>query len=177
MVNIKDILSEPLNTEKQIIHIINEFIDLKGNTVHLESDQWDHKDSLYNVLHYSKNETIHQKPIYIDMKHKRHKSDDGFGGISLYIPHEDDMGFTQIGINHTGFTYDGDSYPAQKLPKNLSESIYEVDINTGLRIMMEYASVVIASENLASFLTGAKDVNGNHIDDDCVSIKVSRFYR
>lgn len=54
MVNIKDILSEPLNTEKQIIHIINEFIDLKGNTVHLESDQWDHKDSLYDILHYSK---------------------------------------------------------------------------------------------------------------------------
>lgn len=177
MTDLRDVLSGPKNNEKVIVRIIDEFMNFKGHTVHLESDQWDHEDSLYDVLHYSKDETNHQKPIYIDMKHKRHKSDDGFNGISLYVPHENDMGFTQIGINHTGFTYDGDSYPSQKLPNNLGASIYEVDIDTGLRIMMEYASTVIASESLASFLTGAKDVNGNHIDENCVSIKVSRFYR
>lgn len=172
MKSISEILSRPNSTSNDIHELIYDFIN-SGEEIKLESDQWDHNESLGDLLHRdSKNKKLLQETIYIDMVHRRHESDDGFGGITLYIPHRHDKGFTNIGINHTGFTYDGDAY----FGIEQYESIYKVDIFTGLHIMIEYASAVISTEILASTLTSATDINGKHIDENCASIKVNRFY-
>lgn len=176
MLDVKSILSEPKNTEREILEAIQNFLDLKGKYPRLESEQWDHRKSLYNILHYSKNGS--PKPIYINMCHIRHKADDGFGGITMYIPHDEEerSGYTQVGINHSGFTYDGDTYISD-LSERVKDGFYKVDTVTGLRIMMQHGLMLITAENFSSLLCSTKDLDGRHINEDCVNVNIGRFYK
>jgi hypothetical protein len=131
------------------------------------SPVWDHERSINDLLE-------NHKTVYMNMDCKGHKSDDGYGGIRMFIPHDEQEGFTEIGVDGNGFVYDGDAY----FPNNdiltfneYDSSVYEIETKKAINIMIHWKDLMNVASELQSILAGCKNVN-----HDCIIVKCVTGY-
>lgn len=125
------------------------------------SPNWDHQKTISVLCHKCDD-------VYIHMHYRHHHSDNGYGGIVVFIPHEDDAdGYTIVTTDEDGICYDGDHYGKDILS---NPDVYKVSTMEAFTILEKWRKLMIAREDLEQWLVSSP------IDQDCINIRVEGSY-
>lgn len=135
---------------------------------------WDHKSTFDQLLQG-------KDVVYLDLTHKPHASDDGYGGVCMYIPHDgNNNGYTQVSIFEDGVCYEGDSYPEENNPYNLGEYIVKTTPKIGCELLEQWGKTIKEVYKMSSLLVShwkSIEHDGYYNQLDCVICKISDSYR